>query len=422
MKEEQRSAELSTRAEALEKKQHLEQTKLRIQQEELRIKQEEEKLAIATEIAISKAKKRILAQFEFNGSMDDFKDEEHSVRAGVSFGDKKIVHERFPQQPAATAGVYFDEQEPVEGVDRFIELKSGIYFDVHQSLQTRLEDPKLYQYDQKVSARSKTLPNLDVIAASFLPSQQDHAMKPRIACSSSCSSGNSNTRDCAMETAMLSVVRHLRKPHSEIFKFSGDPLTYNRFIRQFKTRVVPNTEDDDERLNFLEQFTSGEAYKIVSSYAFLNAKVGYPSALRELAERYGDSETVATAFIQKALKWPSIKPNDSKSLDEYALFLSECEHAVSSIDSIKILEYPENMKRLLQPYFMHDRWRSIIQRFNNYFTQVIFNDLVTFIKRESKKANHPIHGRNAMPEKCCRDIQEVVWVWIKANPEIVLQE
>ena len=37
------------------------------------------------------------------------------------------------------------------------------------------------------------------------------------------------------QEVIMSVVKHLRKPQSELFCFDGNPLSYRRFIRQFKT-------------------------------------------------------------------------------------------------------------------------------------------------------------------------------------------
>jgi hypothetical protein len=54
------------------------------------------------------------------------------------------------------------------------------------------------------------------------------------------------------EEIMMSVVKHLPKPQVDITKFSGDPLKYKRFIRQFQTRIVNNTDDDDEKMTFLD--------------------------------------------------------------------------------------------------------------------------------------------------------------------------
>ena len=151
------------------------------------------------------------------------------------------------------------------------------------------------------------------------------------------------------------VVKYLRKPTPEIKKYDGNPMEYHRFIRQFNAKVIQNTETDSERMNYLEQLTSGEANKVVSGFGHLPDEVAYKSAMKTLEERYGDNEVIVAAFVKKAMEWPPIK--DSKMLDEFSLFLTECENAASSINSNSVLDFSENIKRLLSklPVYMHDR-------------------------------------------------------------------
>ncbi|XP_022335109.2 uncharacterized protein LOC111131734 [Crassostrea virginica] len=192
--------------------------------------------------------------------------------------------------------------------------------------------------------------------------------------------------------AMQSVVQYLRRPIPEIKKFGGNPLEYRRFIRQFHNKVVINTKDDDERLNYLEQMTYGEAYKVVSGYSHMTGDKGYQAAMKQLEERYGDNELIVTSFIKKALEWPTIK--DAKMLDEFALFLLECQNASESIDSVCILDYADNIKKLMSklPVYLHDRWRSVILKIKDSKRRVQFRDFVTFVKTEAKKSNDPIYG------------------------------
>ena len=103
-------------------------------------------------------------------------------------------------------------------------------------------------------------------------------------------------------------------------------------ISSFVNSFVNNTEDDDERMNYLDQYTVGEANKIVSGYGYLEA------AMKELEERYGDVDVIFHAFITKALNWPTIKADNAKALDKFSVFLTECENAVQSMDALKILK------------------------------------------------------------------------------------
>lgn len=76
----------------------------------------------------------------------------------------------------------------------------------------------------------------------------------------------------------------------------------HRFLRQFKTRICVNADSYEERLNFLLQFTVGEAHNIVTGYSNLNAESGYKTALEEFKDRYGDSDVIAQAYVKKIKK------------------------------------------------------------------------------------------------------------------------
>jgi hypothetical protein len=206
---------------------------------------------------------------------------------------------------------------------------------------------------------------------------------------------DSSTSTAAMITA---IVKHMNKPSTDIKKFTGDPLEYKRLMRQFHTKIVNNTDDYDERMNYLEQFTGGEANKIVVGLSYLNSNIAYTTAMNELDERYGNPDVVAHSFVKKALSWRNIKPNDAKGLDEYAIFLVECYNAVQSIKSMKILEYSENMKQLVMklPYYLHDRWRNLVCQVKERGETVVFQHIVDFVRREARKMNDPVYGRDVM--------------------------
>jgi hypothetical protein len=163
--------------------------------------------------------------------------------------------------------------------------------------------------------------------------------------------------------------------------------------------VESNTENQEECLNFLEQYTSGDARKIVVGYSY--STNGYILALKELERRYGDPEILVNAFVKKALSWSQIKPDEAKELDSYALFLSECQNAVQSLDALKALEYSDNFKKIVEklPYFLQDRWRGVVYNLKEQQKPVSFNELVQFIRKEAQKANDPMFGRDAMKRR-----------------------
>ncbi|CAC5418241.1 unnamed protein product [Mytilus coruscus] len=126
--------------------------------------------------------------------------------------------------------------------------------------------------------------------------------------------------------AIIAIVKNLKQPMPEIKKFSGHPLEFRKFVRQFTVKIVQNSDNEDEKMNYLEQYTFGEAHKVVSGFSHLSGEYAYQAAMEQLEERYGNCEVIANAFIKKALDWPILKAGDSKGLDEFSLFLIECKN------------------------------------------------------------------------------------------------
>jgi hypothetical protein len=172
----------------------------------------------------------------------------------------------------------------------------------------------------------------------------------------------------------MSVARGLRKP-------TPTPLKYVQFVRQLNACICANTDSADEQMNYLLQFTEGEAHNIAHGYSHLDSQVGYDATLAEFGSRYGERVVVAQSYVQKALNWPSVKPDDPKALDAYGIFLRECHYAIDEIDAMGTLEYPENLCKLVGklPYKLHDRWRSIVENARERGNRVRFDQLVNFV-------------------------------------------
>ena len=201
-----------------------------------------------------------------------------------------------------------------------------------QKLELRLKEEELKLQEElqiskaKTDAFNKLKEERDPYPPSFAGSRRSRH-----------ESRDSTISSNASVNALQSIVKHLKKPLTEIKKFGGDPLEYQRFLRQFKTRIIANCEDYDERLNYLEQYTTGDAHKIVTGYSYLNSEKGYKAALRELELKYGDVDVIVNAFVKRAISWPTIKGDNAKALDDFAMFLAECENAVDDLQAVRVL-------------------------------------------------------------------------------------
>lgn len=97
-------------------------------------------------------------------------------------------------------------------------------------------------------------------------------------------------------------------PPQSITVFKGDPLEYRSFMMSFQHGV--------ERV-FMEQYTCGKPKDLVRSCLYMEPDEGYREAFLE--EPFGNAYTIATAYINKALNWPSTTTDDSEALLTTAL-------------------------------------------------------------------------------------------------------
>lgn len=199
-----------------------------------------------------------------------------------------------------------------------------------------------------------------------------------------------------MITEMLvTQQKQTQLPIKDVAVFRGDPLTYRSFIRAFEQAIEQRADNDQDKLYYLQQYTAGEPQELVRSCEHMPPSRGFTEAKRLLQKHYGDELMIASAYIDKALKWPQIRSEDGKSLNAYALFLTGCPNTMEDVEFMEEMNNPTNMKIVVSklPYKMKEKWRNVayeILEKRGYRAR--FADLVTFIDRQAKRAMDPLFG------------------------------
>lgn len=102
-------------------------------------------------------------------------------------------------------------------------------------------------------------------------------------------------------------------PVKDVPVFKGDPLTYGSFIRAFEQAIEQRADDDQDKLYYLQQYTAGEPHELVRSCEHMPSHRGFKEAKRRLQRHYGDELMIASAYTDKALRWPQIRSEDGKA-------------------------------------------------------------------------------------------------------------
>lgn len=174
-------------------------------------------------------------------------------------------------------------------------------------------------------------------------------------------------------------------PSQQIPVFDGNPLQFQTFIKAFKHGIENKTNNDD-RLYYLEQYTSGQARDLVRSCFHMNADKGYTEAQKLLKTHFGDEIKMANAYIEKALSWNSIKPDDGNALYAYALYLRGCCNTMAQLQGMHELNLPSNLKLILSklPYKLKEKWRTTAyELLEKNKRRADFSDLVSFIETQA---------------------------------------
>lgn len=184
-------------------------------------------------------------------------------------------------------------------------------------------------------------------------------------------------------------------PRKEIKVFNNDPIEYRSFIRSFEHIIESRIEHPKDKLYYLEQYTSGQSKELVRTCLFLEPHRGFAKAKELLQEHFGNEYKISSAYINKALLWTPIKPEDSQTLNSYALYLRGCLNAMEEIAYMDELNLSSNLKLLISklPYRLRERWRVEACNFQESTKQrATFKTLVEFIEKQVKILTDPVFG------------------------------
>ncbi|TKS65758.1 hypothetical protein D9C73_028515 [Collichthys lucidus] len=189
-------------------------------------------------------------------------------------------------------------------------------------------------------------------------------------------------------------------PDREIPVFDGDPLQYIAFIRAFEQFVERKTDSMEDRLYYLQQYTKSEPRSLVTSFLHMDPNVAYKQAKEQLEYNFGNGYKIASAYMNKALNWPVIKPENAKELRSYALFLRSCYNTMSDINGLKELDNSSNLRLLVSklPFKLRDRWRTTVCIMEeSKKPRATFKELMEFIEKQARALLDPVFGDIQFP-------------------------
>lgn len=205
------------------------------------------------------------------------------------------------------------------------------------------------------------------------------------------------TEHIMLANMQLAAAMSLPKP--EVPKFKGEPMNYNSFIKAFDARIESKTSNYADCLYYLNQHLLGEPKELIGGCLYMEPEQGYVEARNLLAQEYGDSYKISTAYVNKVLGWSTIKYDDEVGLKRFSLFLKKIKNAMSAMSYMTVLNHPTNMQTIVKklPPYLQSKWRDQVTRLKKTQRKIAqFEELVAFVDMCAESANDPIYSKEAL--------------------------
>ena len=206
--------------------------------------------------------------------------------------------------------------------------------------------------------------------------------------SAPCTDTRSDSTGPCNNNQLAQLIGVLQAPAVIIPTFSGDPMSYQRFIRDFEDNVERVISDDASRLARLAQQCEGEAARIIECCMLMPPELGYPRARELLRSLFGDEIIIVDLWVRRL-----VGENRTVPLQEYADNLRSCYEALTAMDSLTHLDNSINLPKLVQrlPGYLQSRWRGLALQLRKERTarRPALADLIEFTQDAALEANDP---------------------------------
>ncbi|XP_022792695.1 uncharacterized protein LOC111331783 [Stylophora pistillata] len=162
------------------------------------------------------------------------------------------------------------------------------------------------------------------------------------------------------------------------------------------------TSSGNERLYYLEQFTSGDVKELVRSCHHLPPERAYQEARWLIEKKFGDDYHIVTGYETKALNWPEVRAEDTAALDRIFTFLMRCKNAMKCSKYRTKLEQPDTIQKLFMklPFNLRTTWRRLADNvMETERRSVTFSDLAEFVDNEARVIANLVFGKNTEDTK-----------------------
>ena len=145
-------------------------------------------------------------------------------------------------------------------------------------------------------------------------------------------------------------------PEWKLAQYSGDPLQWQEWYGQFKSAIDSAPLTDDVKLTYLKTLVSGKAKTTIAEFAYSGTM--YKDALKTLERKFGQPQTVVSAYIDKLAIYPPVKMHNSDSIISYSATVSSLVGVFRSLNFLQDLPSASLMNQAVQnlPPNLKEAW------------------------------------------------------------------
>ena len=174
---------------------------------------------------------------------------------------------------------------------------------------------------------------------------------------------------------LLASTKKDHLPEWKLPQYSGDPIQWYEWFRQFKSAIDSAPLTDDVKLTFLKTLVTGKAKTAIAEFAYCGTM--YRDALKTLERKFGQPQAVVTAYLEKLANLPPVKMHNSKSIISYSARICSLVGVFRSLNYAQDLSSASLLGQAVQklPPNMKEAWSlHTVRRTLDRPTLIDFND------------------------------------------------
>ena len=194
----------------------------------------------------------------------------------------------------------------------------------------------------------------------------------------------------------------LPKCHLDIF--GGDAALFHPWKTAFKTMLKGAKIPSEQEINYLRQYTKGDAQKLVDSYR--KRQYRQPASLllelwAELEKRFGNPAVITDSLLKKLSGASEFNEKERERLQAFADLCADVDSQLEFLPGLACLNYPNTITPIVEklPNFLRSKWEKQAAEFadRNQDAYPGFHTFAVMMQKQATLKNHPNILANGLP-------------------------